>query len=102
MTDDPFAPWLERWNLTQDGAGFTSRLGQHLLPVRYRGMEAMLKIATDPEERRGAGLMRWYEGQGAARVFALEGEALLMERLVNEFDLAAMARDGEDDAATRI
>ncbi len=40
----------------------------------------MLKVATEPEERRGADTMTWWDGDGAAQVLAHEGDALLMER----------------------
>ena len=74
MLDD----YLARWRLTPDGAADhpTSRL----LPVRQDGVPAMLKVATEPEERRGADTMIWWDGDGAARVLAHEGDALLMER----------------------
>ena len=40
----------------------------------------MLKIAIDTEEKLGGLLMTWWDGQGAAQVFAHEDDALLMER----------------------
>ena len=73
-----------------------------LLPVRRDGMPAMLKIATEPEERRGAETMVWWAGEGAARVLAHDGDALLMERATGERSLAEMARSGRDDEAMRI
>lgn len=73
-----------------------------LLPVRHDGEPAMLKIATEPEERRGAETMVWWSGEGAARVLAHEGDALLMERATGERSLAEMARAGRDDEATRV
>lgn len=62
----------------------------------------MLKIATAEEERAGAKLMVWWEGDGAAEVYALDGEAVLMERATGERSLSEMARKGADDEATRI
>lgn len=41
----------------------------------------MLKIAKCEEERRGAAVMRWWKGVGAAQVLAHEGDALLLERI---------------------
>lgn len=98
----PFEPWLARWSLTTDGAPLTTRFGNHLLPVRYDGAPAMLKIAVHEEERRGGELMEWWGGDGAARVLARDGDALLMERLTGARSLSAMARSGDDDEATRI
>ena len=102
MSDDRFGPWLARWTLARDGAGFTTRFGSHLLPVLKHGAPAMLKIAGSEEERRGGALMAWYAGQGAAQVLEREGDALLLERLMGARSLAAMARSGADDEATVI
>lgn len=98
-----FEPWLARWGLEADGSGFTTGYaGNRLLPVTQGSAPAMLKLSRHPEERRGAEVMRWWDGEGAARVLAQEGEATLLERVIGPRDLAAMARSGEDDAASRI
>ncbi|GAA3918670.1 aminoglycoside phosphotransferase family protein [Luteimonas lutimaris] len=97
-----FEPWLRRWQLRPDGDGIVTP-GSDLLPVRLPdGTAAMLKIARDRDERAGAALMQWWDGDGAARVFALEGDALLMERAQGAESLMAMALQGRDDAASRI
>ncbi len=62
----------------------------HLLPVRRDGAPAMLKVALNQEEREGAALMVWYGGDGAARVLAHEGAALLLERASGDRSLRAM------------
>jgi streptomycin 6-kinase len=62
----------------------------------------MLKIATEPEERRGADTLVWWGDDGAARVLAHEGDALLLERAAGETSLLDMARDGFDDEASRV
>lgn len=99
----PFAPWLDRWDLAPDGEPFTTRYARnHLLPVRQGDAPAMLKIAVSKDEIDGGALMAWWAGEGAARVLAREAEALLLERLPAKRSLAAMARDGRDDEATRI
>lgn len=102
MANELLQPWLARWRLRLDGAPFITPYGSHLAPVLKDGVPAMLKIAVHEEERNGALLMRWYDGIGAARVLALDGDALLLERLTGLRSLAAMACAGEDDAATRI
>lgn len=96
-----FEPYLSRWALVPDGAP-TVTPSSRLLPVRYRGAPAMLKIAVEPEEQRGAALMVWWDGDGAARVLAREDDALLLERATGPDSLAAMAHDGRDDEAGRI
>lgn len=92
---------LRRWRLVGDGDIIVTH-SSRLVPVRRDGAPAMLKIALEAEERFGAGLMRWWDGVGAARVIAHEGDALLMERAVDGDSLAAMARAGRDDEASRI
>jgi len=52
-----------------------------LLPVRRRdGTAAMLKLAGIAEEARGGRVMQWWGGDGAARVLARRGAAVLLER----------------------
>lgn len=62
----------------------------------------MLKIALTEEERRGAEVLAWWNGHGAARVIAYDGDGLLMERALGDGSLVRMARDGRDDEAARI
>jgi streptomycin 6-kinase len=99
----PFAPWLERWNLTPDGAPFLGPwTGNHLVPVRQAGVAAVLKIAHSAQEQLGGRVLAWWAGQGGAPVLAQEGEALLMVRAVDAGALKAMAREGRDEAADTI
>lgn len=96
-------PWLDRWRLTPDGEAFTTEYtGSWLLPVRHDGQAAMLKVSPSPEEVTGGALMEWWAGQGAARVLAREGDALLLERATGPQCLIAMSKAGKDDAATQI
>jgi streptomycin 6-kinase len=98
-----FDKWLLHWKLTPDGEAFTTgHSGSLLLPVVRDGARAILKIAAGEEETRGAAMMDWYAGYGAAKVFAHDGPALLLERLEGQRDLSKMARSGQDDAATGI
>lgn len=101
MKPECLEPWFDRWRLTPDGPPFDSLAGR-LAPVVFEGRPAMLKVSHAPEEVRGAQLMRWWDGRGAARVLALEGEALLLERAGGSHDLVRMARSGHDDEATEI
>jgi streptomycin 6-kinase len=96
-----FGTHLAHWGLVPDGEPIvppTSRL----LPVIHEGAPAMLKVAMEPEERWGALLMVWWGGDGAARVLAHEGDALLMERALGDASLVEMARGGREDEASRI
>ncbi|HMK01029.1 MAG TPA: aminoglycoside phosphotransferase family protein, partial [Reyranella sp.] len=98
MTPDP---WLARWDLVPDGAAITTP-SSLLLPVRHCGQPAMLKIARADEERRGGALMAWWDGNGAAKVLAQHGEALLLERATGARSLTEMVATGQDDEASRI
>jgi streptomycin 6-kinase len=105
MTDNiaRFAPWLLRWHLEPDGEPFETGYAKSLLmPVRRGAGRAMLKLAADPDERRGAMQMAWWAGGGAAPVLAHGGEALLMTRLEGPLSLTEMAKAGRDDEASRI
>ncbi len=62
----------------------------------------MLKIATEAEERFGGGLMVWWDGDGAAQVYAQDGDALLIERAEGTRSLVEMAQNGRDDDACQI
>ncbi|AZE06302.1 aminoglycoside phosphotransferase family protein [Pseudomonas chlororaphis] len=96
-----FEFYLKRWNLQVDGAPIATP-GSHLLPVRLDDAPAMLKIALDDEEKYGNRLMAWWAGEGAARVYAHHGDALLMERAMGRRSLMQMALAGEDDEVSRI
>lgn len=95
-----FEPYLRLWNLTADGEPITTPAAR-LLPVLRNGKPAMLKLASSPDQQRGAALMAWWSGDGAARVFARDDTAVVMERATGARSLADMARGGDDDAACR-
>ncbi|KRW97628.1 aminoglycoside phosphotransferase family protein [Paracoccus sp. MKU1] len=94
-------PYSRRWGLIANGDPITTPTAT-LFPVLWRGRPAMLKLSSQEDQQRGAGLMEWWNGDGAARVFAKDESALLMERATGSRSLADMARDGRDDEACRI
>ena len=96
-----FDEYLARWKLAPDGDPIVTETSS-LLPVRWRGAPAILKIATIGEEKLGNRLMIWWDGEGAARVFAHHGDALLLERAVSTTSLPDLARSGREDEASRI
>src|SRR5262249_9203895 len=73
-----------------------------LLPVCRNGQPAMLKLAVHPEEKRGAALMTFWNGNGAARVLQQDGDAILLERATGSRFLLDMAAHGKDDEASLI
>jgi streptomycin 6-kinase len=96
-----FDAYLKLWRLTPDGNAIVTRTSK-LLPVRYGSVPAMLKIAFDAEEARGNDLMAWWSGEGAARVLAGRGDAIVLERAAADASLAALTRMGRDSEAVRI
>ncbi|MGE3067480.1 MAG: aminoglycoside phosphotransferase family protein [Hyphomicrobiaceae bacterium] len=101
MPNAPFADHIARWGLVPDGEPIVTH-GSRLLPVRRQGVPAMLKVAVEPEEKFGGDLLTWWDGDGAARVLAREGDAVLIERAVSGRTLADLVDEGRDDEATRI
>jgi streptomycin 6-kinase len=96
-----FESYLDRWRLTADGDAITTH-SSHLLPVLWNSRPAMLKIANDEAERAGGAVMQWWDGIGAAKVYACDADAVVLERAEGSRSLLAMAMNGEDDAASRI
>jgi streptomycin 6-kinase len=96
-----FEPYLSRWALTPDGSPITTHCS-NLLPVIWRGKPAMLKMSDDEAEQAGGAVLDWWDGDGAAKVYAHDAHAVLMERSLSTRSLLTMARQGSDDEATRI
>ncbi|WP_022886835.1 aminoglycoside phosphotransferase family protein [Glaciibacter superstes] len=95
------ADYLKRWHLEPDGGAFSTP-SSVLAPVRAQGIPAMLKIALVEEEAAGNRLMTWWNGRGAASVLEHDDNAVLLERALGTRSLVEMARDGDDETATRI
>jgi streptomycin 6-kinase len=96
-----FDRFIKTWTLMPDGAPVVTH-SSHLLPVRWQGLPAMLKVATVIEEQRGGLLMQWWDGEGAAKVYAHEDGAIILERAEGNHSLLTMAMNGDDDEASRI
>jgi streptomycin 6-kinase len=93
--------YIDRWALIPDGEPIVTH-SSRLLPVLRDGEPTMLKIATEPEEKWGAGLMIWWDGVGAARVIEHDDDVILLERATGSRSLADIAEHGADDEASRI
>lgn len=96
-----FNKYLKKWNLTPDGEAMITRSSQ-LLPVIYNSKKAMLKIALEQEEKLGCLLMSWWEGDGAARVYASDDDAILLERADDVNTLFNLSNSGNDEQACGI
>jgi streptomycin 6-kinase len=94
-------PYLQKWGLTPAGEPIATHTSQ-LLPVLSNGRPAMLKVTDDVDEQHGHLLMRWWAGEGAARVLAFDDSAILLERAIGSRSLVALAIDGRDAEATQI
>lgn len=101
MNHAPFDDYLKQFGLQPDGAPIVTH-SSHLLPVRMGDTPAMLKVSIEHDEKVGGVFMAWWDGQGAARVYAHEGDAVLMERAQGSGSLMEMALNGRDDESTRI
>lgn len=96
-----FDRWLVRWRLVADGAPVRTP-SSDLLPVLLGGQPAMLKCARVDEEERGNAVLAWWAGDGAARVLAREGAAVVLERASGRRSLVRMAQGDRDDEACRV
>ncbi len=93
--------YIAKWGLTPAGAPIVTHTSQ-LLPVRYKGQPAMLKVTDAEDERHGHLLMRWWAGNGAAQVLAYDDGAILLERATGPRSLVTWANEGLDAEATHI
>jgi streptomycin 6-kinase len=96
-----FSDYLAGWALVPDGDPIRTHSSE-LLPVRRHGVPAMLKVAVTAEEKAGATVMAWWDGEGAARVLAHDGDAILLERAEEKVSLADLVHGGQDGEASRI
>jgi len=96
-----FDTYLRLWDLVPDGGPILTASGG-VLPVVWHMRPAMLKVATCDEERRGNALMTWWNGDGAARVWLHDSDAVLLERAQPAPTLAGLSAAGHDDDAIRI
>ncbi|MBX3481021.1 MAG: NTP transferase domain-containing protein [Caulobacter sp.] len=93
---------LSAWKLAADGPPFRTP-SSWLQPVRSGETAAMLKLPFEEEERTGGEILAWFDGRAAARVLRIDKEAVLLERLAGDIDLAAMAgRALADDEAACV
>tara|TARA_R110002124_G_scaffold44422_15_gene135615 strand:- start:9030 stop:9881 length:852 start_codon:yes stop_codon:yes gene_type:complete len=93
---------LIRWSLTKS-TPLADSANSAIFKVEQNGRNfAVLKILKPlaaEEERRGAQLMNWYGGEGAATVFDIHGDTIFMEWL-DGGTLGDAVRDGHDEQAS--
>jgi len=94
---------VDLWRL-EDAEAVAETATSWVYRVMQRGQPMALKILKPEhkhDERRGAALLAWYAGTGAAVVFEATEDACLIEWLDGP-PLSTMVHDGEDLAATDI
>lgn len=94
-------PYLSRWRLRRDGAAIETPHAQLWPVLTADGEPAMLKVSSETEEQNSHRLLRWWDGDGAARLLAHEGPAILIERAGGD-SLRQRSIEGDDDACTTI
>ena len=92
--DDPFARYLELWDIVPDGEVISTQYNA-LLPVCRDGRKLMLKVALAEEERCGGILLAEWPDGPFAQVLAQADDGVLMARAHEGGGLAEMA--GTDD-----
>lgn len=92
-----------RWRLLPEGAPIVTFHG-FLQPVRRCGAALMVKVVNpDDEEVKGVALLVRWGGRSAVRLIAVDGAAMVMERVTGDGpNLAEMAAAGQDAEATDI
>jgi streptomycin 6-kinase len=93
---------LIRWSLTKS-TPVAETATSWIFRVEQNGRNfaalKILKPAGVADERRGAALMSWYGGEGAATIFDTHGDTIFMEWL-DGAPLGDASRAGHDDEAT--
>lgn len=92
-----FGAALERLHLQPDGEPFVS-LSSWVGPVRYRDQPAFLKVTRESEELAGVHALLAWNGNGAVRVLAEDGDAFVLERAGQTI----REKVAEDAAATAV
>ncbi len=102
MTHTSIERYLQAWSLQLDGVAFETPTSW-IQPVRRAEESAILKLfKPHSDERHGAGLLRYWGGDGAVALYEADADALLMERAMGSRSLTEMACAGRDLEATEI
>jgi streptomycin 6-kinase len=95
VSTDPISGRLEQWDLELTGEPWSTPSSRLALVRRRGGGAAVLKVPLLAEERLGCRVLRWWDGEGAARVYEIDPSgAVLMERAEPGTPLVAMAKSG--------
>lgn len=92
---------MKSWGLLYDGKSFYTH-SSLIQPVLSGGIKCILKIFLSTEEKTGSKILNWWNGTGAAKVFRLDDDAILMERIIGDRSLKYMSLNNQDTEATEI
>lgn len=104
MSSDSLNRALERWSLHTPSPVAETATSHIFRVVRGNGLVAALKLLkpqANGDEARGGALLAWYAGHGAADVYAMDDDAVLL-RWLGGGTLGDLARSGHDAMATGI
>ncbi len=90
-----FEPYLTAWSLVPDGEPIVTRRRTAVAGASGMASRPCSSCRTEVDERLGGIVMAWWAGEGAARVLARDGEALLLERAMGR---GLAQRDGAQRA----
>lgn len=96
------AGYLALWQLDPEGEAFETPTSW-LQPVASRHGPAMLKaLKPESDEGNAPALLRYWDGDGAVRVYRSDQHAVLLERAKGKRSLGEMAINGGDLEAAEI
>ncbi|MEM7172477.1 MAG: aminoglycoside phosphotransferase family protein [Pseudomonadota bacterium] len=102
MHSDPLSDYFTAWSLCPDGEMIETP-SSWLQPVMVDEGKAMLKVLKPgSDERPGLDLLRYWDGDGAVRVYRASPGALVMERAQGKRSLIDLALEGNDLKAANI
>ncbi len=100
---EDLAGYLDRWQLTRDGAAEISTRTAHIYYVRRGREPAVLKILTGASDEASAPRwLRHFAGRGAVRVLREDRGAVLLQRAVPGTSLSELVAEGRDEEATHV
>jgi len=94
--------YLAAWDLSNPEL-LTQTMTSQIYTVTYGTKTVILKLLSplETEEQRGAMALRYFDSQGAVRLFRYDAGAHLMEYAAGD-ELVTLVERGEDENATRI
>jgi streptomycin 6-kinase len=94
--------YLAAWDLSNPEL-LTQTMTSQIYTVTYETETVILKLLSplETEEQRGAMALRYFDSQGAVRLFRYDVGAHLMEYAAGD-ELVTLVERGEDENATRI